>query len=89
MSRRKTKVLASRIEYLSPTDCDSTVGYKITSRKYFNAQMSLTDCNRKIEWFFDSDADGLKKIDNVVDIVTSFRAAYLAARAKFKRRRRR
>ena len=89
MNRIKRYCLASRIEYLSPKDCDSTLGYKITGRKYLEAQMGLADCNRKIEWYFNPDNDGLEKIDTILSIMTEFRAEFLKAKNTWKRRKRR
>jgi len=89
MSRRKATVYATRIGYLNPKDCDSTLGYSITGRRHFNANMSLSDCNRKIVWYFDNDADSLQKIDNILETMMAFKADFLAAQKKYRKRARR
>ena len=89
---RKTVVYASKINFLSPQDCDSTLGYVITSRRRLNANMQLADCSRKIAWYFegnDDDDDPIKKIDNILEIMNAFRADYLAASKRYHRRQRR
>ena len=84
----KTTVYASRVDYLSPQDCDSTLGYVITSRRRLHANMQLADCNRKIAWYFDDESDSLKKINNILKIVTAFKADFLAVQKKYHARRR-
>ena len=88
MSRRKRTTVASKIDFLSPTDCDSTVAYKIILGRYHEGVMSLTDCERKIGWYFRLDKDGLAKIDKVLEIVTAFRADFIAACKRKNRRKR-
>lgn len=90
MSKRKFVVHVTRAEYLDPGQCDSMVGYSITSRTRLNASMDLSDCNRKISWYFSSSygADPLKKIDKILEIMTSFRQELVDAKKKFRASRR-
>lgn len=83
-------VHVARAEYLEPSDCDSVIGYKITTRGRLSASMCLSDCNRKIDWYFDTyrGSDPLKKIDKLLSIVTTFRKDFIEAKDKFARRKR-
>jgi hypothetical protein len=90
--KRTLKVHTSRADYIDPGGCESIVAYAIVSRlnsrrRRFSANMDLSDCNRKINWYFSSDADGLKKIDKVIEIMTNFRSEFVRAQKEIGRRK--
>lgn len=86
---RKRKLIASRIDYLDPLNCGSTIGYTIINgRSGLYADVDLTDCNRRLSWSFNNKPEAIKKIDKAISILTEFRVLFLAARAKNKPRRR-
>jgi hypothetical protein len=82
--RRTTVVLASRIEYLDCGNCNSAVGYYIVRgrRRQLRGHVDLSDCNRKIEWYFDDDPEGIAKIDKAISMLTEFREKFIAARRR-------
>lgn len=87
--RRVPKVYAAASLYLNPTDCDSTISYKVirTPRRLY-CNMQLTDCNRKIEWYFPNEVGSVKKIDTVIAALQDFRKAFTdAQKASIQRRR--
>lgn len=75
------KVLATKIEYLDPISCQSTVGYAICQyNKQLDAEITLTDCNRKIVWSFGGRYNGgLEKIDRAIEILDDFRVDFAEA----------
>lgn len=73
-------VVASRTEFIDPADCDSIVGYKIVSSKRPWGQVTLTDCNRKIDWYFHEEETSNSKIDKAIDILIEFRDKLKMAR---------
>lgn len=79
-SRRTT--LAARIDYLRPEDCGSTIGYTIVRGRRLWATVSLSDCNRKIEWAFDDDIESAKKIDQAIALLSEFRDKFAIARRR-------
>lgn len=83
------KLYASRSEYIDPLDAGSTIGYTIMSRTRLNSQMDLSDCNRKIQWYFNNDVEGLKKIDKALEVMTAFRADFISARGKWEKSKKR
>lgn len=90
MSKRTRKLLASDIAMIDPLDCGSTVGYAITrSRHGMSAEVELSDCNRKINWYFADDASAVIKIDRALALLTDFRAAFVKARALTRGKKRR
>lgn len=87
----KRILLAARIGYIDPKACDSTVGFRVTKYKYshkkgakwtYSADVSLSDCNRKIEWNITVDAFGLTKLDNAIEILQDARYAIVNATGK-------
>lgn len=88
MRRIVPVVYATRAEYIDPLDCDSIIAYSITRRRrQLNSSINLSDCNRKIMWYFEDDQSSIKKIDKVIELLTSFRREFVSARAKSKKRR--
>lgn len=85
-----SKVYATQAKYLDPTDCGSLVAYSITGRRCLNASIDLSDCHRKITWYFESTGinKSLEKIDTVINLLTDFKRDLLEARKSFKRKRR-
>jgi hypothetical protein len=87
--RRTKKLYASGIAFLDPIDCDSTIGYHVTKRgKYLSGTVDLSDCNRKITWYFSStNQNSLSKVDIAIKMLESFRTELgkaFAAEAKKK-----
>ena len=87
----KRTLLAARNGYIDPKTCDSTVGFRVTKYKYshkkgakwnYSADVSLSDCNRKIEWNITVDAFGLTKLDNAIEILQDARDAIVNAMGK-------
>lgn len=83
---KKTNI-TSRIEYLNPGGCGSTLGYSIYRRRHLSGQVDLADCNRKIEWYFYNDAESLMKIDKAIEILQAFRTDFVRARNSPPRRK--
>lgn len=85
MAKRPTEILAVKSEWIDPTDCGSIIGYRIyRSDKYLTASMTLSDCHRIIEWWFNSDSpeitkNSLEKIDNAIRILTEFKKEFVKA----------
>ena len=86
------KLHAHNITALDPLTCDSWVSYTISSsewenhdktvQKNLNAEVHLTDCNRKISWYFSEDSDETKAIDalnKVIDLLDELRREYRKA----------
>lgn len=91
MTKRKTTVYASHGVYLDPADCDSTIMYSITGGRRLNGSINLSDCNRKIVWYFGGyDTNNpVAKINAAIDALTKFKLDFISARDKFKKRPRR
>jgi len=74
--KRKRELLASGVIQLDPLDCDSTVAYTIRrGRRGVNGSIGLSDCDRKICWYFDR-GSGLNKIDAAISILAEFRKKF-------------
>lgn len=89
---RRRIVSAHEIEYIDPSDAGSTIGFRILrSDRGIWADVDLTDCNRKIEWYFTSQAKSrsIQKVDRAIEVLTRFRAAFVNAckRGRLKRKR--
>lgn len=77
------KVIAIDSVYIDPIDCDSQVSYKIienvfTSKsdnveKSVSATILISDCNRRIDWYFAADQSDLDKIDTAIRVLNDFR----------------
>ena len=79
--RRKREVLASRIDFIDAYDCGSTVGYSIRNGRHgLSGAIYLTDCNRKIDWYFSDKDAGIAKIDKAIEILVEFRNNFKAAK---------
>lgn len=69
--------------YIDPTDCDSQVSYKInlneykhddgTVKKSINATVLLSDCSRRIDWYFGETDQSLEKIEKAIEMLSAFR----------------
>lgn len=77
------KLYASEAAYLDPLDCGSLIGYSvIKGRRGITGEVDLTDCNRKITWYFGgSNSNRFKKIDKAIELLENFKAALKAAEA--------
>ena len=90
MKKRTRKLLASEIVMIDPMDCGSTIGYVIREDRYgLSAEMALSDCNRKIEWYFSRSESNsaVAKIDRAIAVMNNFRAAFIKAKGKRKGRK--
>lgn len=89
MSKRTRKLLASDIAMIDPADCGSTVGYAITRTRHgLSAEVELSDCNRKINWYFADSADAVIKIVRAIILLKEFHAEFVKARASTGKKRR-
>lgn len=75
------KLVASSAVYIDPLNCDSTITWKIVSRKNLWGDVQLADCNKKIEWFFANHNEAEDKINLAIATLTEFRDKFVAARA--------
>lgn len=73
-------VVASRAEFIDPSDCDSIVGYKIINSEKPWGQVTLTDCGRKIDWQFYEGETPDSKIDKAIAMLVEFRDKLKKAR---------
>lgn len=65
-------VVASRAEFIDPSDCDSIVAYKIINSENPWGEVTITDCSRKIDWqFYEGTADS--KIEKAIAMLVEFR----------------
>ena len=84
--RRARKVYAVGFVYLDAANCDSTTSYKIVKGRRISGDITLSDCGRKIDWYFSIDDGGVVKIDRALAILQEFRAHFLGAHKKEKRK---
>ena len=86
---RKRKLLASEHVYIDPMGCGSTAGYVVGRgrRGSLFADVHLSDCDKKITWYFSDDAEAVTKIDNAIGLLIRFRAVFTRARSKRKGRK--
>ena len=79
-------IVASEIKYIDPIDCGSSVGYTITKRyTRVSGAVSLTDCNRIIQWYFQGDdRKEVDKIDRAISILQNFKRDWESAIKKNK-----
>ena len=83
---RKRELIAANIAQLDPLDCSSTISYSIRRGKYgIRAEISLSDCNRMISWYF-GHSSGTHKIAAALAVLTEFQEKYNAA-LKLRRRK--
>lgn len=79
------KILAVKSEWIDPTDCGSIIGFRIyKGGEYLTAIMTLSDCHRIIEWWFNSDSpnktkESLDKINNAIRLFTEFKKEFIKA----------
>lgn len=83
--RDKRKLYAEGVVQLDPMDCGSSIAYAVVRgrRGHLTGDLDLSDCNRKIHWYFDR--TDLPKIDRVINILTEFRAAFAKATRRGKK----
>lgn len=86
-SLKKRAVVAAASTYIDPADCDSTISYKVVRGSRLWGSVQLSDCNRKIDWFFRNDKTSLSKIDRAIEALQAFRAAFAVALAEKPARR--
>lgn len=97
LSRRRPPVVYDqRIEYIDPWSHPSAVGYRIskTAYGYFEAELELISCDRKIHWQFENRSEhdfkcSVRKIDNAINLLQDFRASFIEHGKKHPRRRKR
>lgn len=79
------KVIASASTYIDPLVADSTVSYKvIQGPRHLWGTVQLSDCNRKIEWYFNGRGSP-DKINVAIQYLTDFREALALARIEQKK----
>ncbi len=70
--RRSTRI------WLEPddNDVDSFINWNVTAGKnHYHAQVKVADCQRSVELYFDTSADGLHKINRIIETLSEFRDA--------------
>ena len=79
-------LVASEIRYIDPMDCGSSIGYTITKRyAIVSGAVTLTDCNRIIQWYFQGDdRKEVDKIDRAISILQNFKRDWESAIKKNK-----
>lgn len=79
----QAKVYVASSVYIDPLDCDSTISFKIIRRRKGDTwgTVQLSDCNRKIDWYFADSTSSVKKIDNAIEALQAFRTEFIKARA--------
>ena len=77
---RKTKRIHRRV-WLCPSDADtmSYVAYSLNDYgERGSMNISIADCSRKINFYFDGDAKGKRKLDKLISILEEAREKYNA-----------
>ena len=60
--------------FIDPLHANSLIAYKIMKNGlYFEAEMTISDCNRMANWSFDETPEALDKIDNAINMMMTFR----------------
>lgn len=78
----------AKAAYIDPGDCGSIIAFEIhTGRRGLMGNIDLSDCNRKIQWYFSKET-GSKKITEAISLLEEFRIAWLKALKHRKRRKR-
>lgn len=76
----------SKIIYIDPNDCGSTLGYRVEDsldpkkdHSYIDFTMDLSDCQRSIAWNFwvrhEHGEDAMVKMDRIIKLFKEARAA--------------
>jgi len=86
--RNTRKVVAQGSGYIDPLHCDSTISYKVIDKgRWVWGDVQLSDCNRKIDWYF-GNTNPVQKIDKAIALLTEFREAFVNAEAARRKRAR-
>jgi hypothetical protein len=85
--RRNPKVVATGSAWIDPVGCDSTISYKVVKHTRLSGQVDLSDCNRKISWWFRNEPESVVKIDKAISMLQEFRAAFVDGQKNFKKPR--
>ena len=74
--------------YIDPQDCDSQISFKINrvtyhqgKEKNLTASVLLSDCTRRIDWYFNQEPDSIKKLDRAINMLQKFKR-HLVAESK-------
>jgi hypothetical protein len=80
----KRKLYADEISHIDPLGCGSTVGYVVGKgrRAGIFGEVHLSDCDRKIQWYFSNDTEYVMKIDKAIAILIRFREELVKARRR-------
>ena len=85
MTAKRKKIVrtpyASEIVFLDPLECGSTIGYQIQKGDCVEGSVDLSDCSRKIMWYFYKNTP-IEKIDRAIAVLTNFRNELTKARSK-------
>lgn len=70
----------AKAAFIDPTDCGSVVAFEVHKRSNsrLTGTIDLSDCNRKIQWYFNPET-GTTKIDEVIALLQEFRAVWVRA----------
>lgn len=94
MSKEISKAYAANVKYIDPSDCGSTVGYRIHNNRtedfeyhYAYADVEIADCGRKVNWSFNFEnfEDSLVKVDNAIVMLQEFKREFVKASKEFKK----
>ena len=85
--RKSPKVFATGSAYIDPVGCDSTISYKVVGGTRMSGSIDLSDCNRKINWWFCNEPESVVKIDKAIAMLQEFRAAFVDAQKQVKKLR--
>lgn len=62
------------VKFIDPTNSGSFVGYRIgVDQGYEFINIKLGDCNRSISWDISKDKQGIKKIDNAINVLSKLK----------------
>lgn len=82
-TQRTPKLIATNAAYIDPLHCDSTISYKVVKgARAVWGSVQITDCNRKVEWYFGSRCEPVDKVSKAISMLEEFRTALSTARAE-------
>lgn len=68
---------SSNIVMIDPLDCGSTIGYSVRQEYHFSGEVHISDCNRKIVWYFNNKPSAVVKIDKAIKMLTEFKKEFV------------
>lgn len=81
---RDRVLFATNAKMLDPLNCGSLIVYKVQkSSSYFEAEVTLSDCNRMVNWQFDETPESLDKVDEAIGMLMQFRKDLVKGQKEF------